>query len=147
MGGYKLEEIAHIKDPIEYNMRLVDMHLHEENPEQIDECLRLYTDDVVWEAPTRGVAYHGKEAIKKNYLALFEAAEGISFEPLERFATLDRVVDDMWVRFKIIDTSGFENCPYPVGTKVKMRLVHIFHIRDGLISREMGYEGWSIDND
>jgi len=145
MSGYKLEELAHIDDPIEYNLKLVDMHLHEENPTQIDECLRLYTDDVVWEAPTRGVAYSGKEAIKKNYLALFESAEGIKFEPLERFATADRVVDDMWVRFRI-SGPGFENAPYPVGTKIKMRLVHVFHIRDGLISREMGYEGWSVDN-
>lgn len=146
MSGFKLEELAHIDDPIEYNLKLVDMHLHEENPSHIDECLRLYTDDVVWEAPTRGVKYHGKQDIKKNYLALFDSAEGIEFEPLERFATPDRVIDDMWVRFKI-SGPGFENAPYPIGTKVKMRLVHIFHIRDGLISREMGYEGWSIDND
>ncbi len=87
-----------------------------------------------------------RKDIKKNYLALFASAEGIRFEPLERFATPDRVVDDMWVRFRI-SGPGFENAPYPVGTKVKMRLVHIFHIRDGLISREMGYEGWSIDED
>lgn len=146
MSGHKLEELSHIDDPIEYNMKLVDMHHREENPAQIDECLRLYTDDVVWEAPTRGVAYYGKQEIKKNYLALFASAEGIRFEPLERFATRDRVVDDMWVRFTITG-SGFENAPYPVGTKVKMRLVHIFHVRDGLISREMGYEGWSTDTE
>lgn len=146
MKGYRLEELSDVTDPIEYNMKLVDMHLHEENPDQLEECMRLYTDDAVWEAPTRGVKYVGKKEIMKNYLALFDSAEGISFEPLERFATLDRVVDDMWVRFTV-SGEGFENCPYPIGTKVKMRLVHIFHIRDGLISREMGYEGWSIDND
>jgi hypothetical protein len=30
----------------------------------------------------------------------------------------------------------------PIGTKVKMRLIHNFHIRDGLIAREIGYEVW-----
>ena len=27
----------------QYALDLVDMHLHEENPERIDECLKLYT--------------------------------------------------------------------------------------------------------
>jgi ketosteroid isomerase-like protein len=133
-----------IKDPISYNMKLVEMHLMEENPSQIDECLRLYTDDAVWEAPTRGVRYTGKQSIKENYLRLFDSAEGIRFEPIERFATHDRVVDDMWVHFRI-SGPGFENCPFPIGTKVKMRLVHIFHVRDGRISREIGYECWTRD--
>ena len=140
------EELNGIKDPIAYNMKIVELHLREENPSDIDNCLKLYTDDVIWEAPTRGVTYHGKEEVKRRYLAVFESAEGIRFEPLERFATRDRVVDDMWVRFKLVG-DGFENCPYPIGTKVKMRLVHIFHIRDGRISREVGYEGWSVDRD
>jgi hypothetical protein len=29
-----------------------------------------------------------------------------------------------------ISGDGFENCPLPIGTKVKMRLLHNFHIRD-----------------
>lgn len=136
---YGLEDI---KDPLAYNMKLVEMHLMEENPSQIDECLRLYTEDAVWEAPTRGVSYVGKQSIKENYLRLFESAEGLHFEPIERFATLDRVVDDMWAYFTVTG-DGIENCPYPIGTKVKMRLVHIFHIRDVRISREIGYEGWT----
>ena len=61
-----IEELADISDPLEYNMKLVEMHLIEENPEQIEQCLRLYTEDVVWEAPTRGVKYKGKELIKKK---------------------------------------------------------------------------------
>ena len=28
------------------------------------------------------------------------------------------------------------------GVQVEMRLVHIFEMRDGLISREIGYEMW-----
>ena len=42
------------------------------------------------------------------YLRLFAAAEGISFEPIERFAAPDRVFDDMRVRFRL-SGNGFEN--------------------------------------
>jgi hypothetical protein len=54
------------------------------------------------------------------------------------------VFDDMWVTFRL-SGDGFENCPYPIGTKVKMRLLHNFHIRGGLIAREIAYEIWGRD--
>ncbi len=128
-----------------YALDLVDMHLHEENPERIDECIKLYTEDAIWDAPARSVSYAGRAKIKEMYLRLFAATEDIRFEPIERFATPDRVFDDMWVRFRLV-RDGFENCPVPIGTKVKMRLLHNFHIRDGMIAREIGYEIWNRDD-
>jgi len=124
-----------------YAMALVDLHLHEENPDRIDECIRLYTPDAIWECPARRVSYAGREKIKDMYLRLFASAEGISFRPIERFATPERVLDDMEARFRL-SGNGFENCPFPIGTRVNMRLVHNFHIRDGMIAREVGYEVW-----
>jgi hypothetical protein len=50
----------------------------------------------------------------------------------------------MWVYFTLAD-DGFENCPFRKGTKVRMRLLHNFHIRDGMIAREIGYEVWLRD--
>jgi hypothetical protein len=132
------------EDQVQYALDLVDMHLHEENPQRIDECIKLYTEDAVWDAPTRGVSYVGREKIKEMYLRLFASAEGISFEPIERFASPDRVFDDMRVRFRL-SGDGFENCPFPIGTRVKLRLLHNFHIRDGMIAREIGYEVWAKD--
>ena len=132
------------EEKCQYAMDLVDMHLHEENPERIDECLKLYTPDAVWEAPARGVTYVGREKIKEMYLRIFRAGEDIRFEPIERFASPDRVFDDMWVRFRLTG-DGFENCPVPIGTKVKLRLLHNFHIRDGMIAKEIGYEIWLPD--
>ena len=70
--------------------------------------------------------------------------QDVRFEPVERFASPDRVFDDMWVRFTLVG-DDFENCPFPVGTRVKMRLLHNFHIRDGMIAREIGYEVWLRD--
>jgi len=78
------------------------------------------------------------------YLRVFDSADGIAFHPIERFATPDRVFDDMLVTFRI-SGDGFENCPFPIGTKVKTRLLHNFHIRDGMISKEIGYEIWRRD--
>lgn len=127
-----------------YAADLVDMHLHEENPERIDECLKLYTEDAVWECPARGVSYAGRSKIKEMYLRLFASAEGIRFRPIERFATPERVFDDMEATFRLVG-NGFENCPLPIGTKVNMRLLHNFHIRDGMIAKEIGYEIWRRD--
>jgi SnoaL-like domain len=124
-----------------YALELVDMHLHEENPERIDECLKLYAPDALWECPARRVSYVGRQKIKEMYLRLFASAEGISFRPIERFATPERVFDDMEATFRLAG-NGFENCPFPIGTRVNMRLLHNFHIHDGMIAREIGYEVW-----
>jgi hypothetical protein len=78
------------------------------------------------------------------YLRIFKSVEDIKFQPVERYATPDRVFDDMVVTFRL-SGDGFEHCPFPVGTKVKMRLLHNFHIRDGMIAKEIGYEIWRGD--
>jgi hypothetical protein len=67
------------EEKCQYALDLVDMHLHEENPDRIDECIKLYTEDAVWETPARGVSYKGRETIKKMYLRVFDSAEGITF--------------------------------------------------------------------
>lgn len=136
--------LADYQKAVDDALALVEMHFQEENPDQIDEALRLYSDDVEWHAPARNVIYKGKQEIKKMYLALFGAAEGIQLHPLERFATPDRVVDDTVVTFRI-GNNDIQNCPYPVGTDVRMRLVHIFRVENGKITRETGYECWTID--
>jgi hypothetical protein len=53
----------------------------------------------------------------------------------------DRAFDDMWATFRA-SGDGSDNCPFPIGTKVKMRLLHNFHIRDGMIAKGIGYEVW-----
>jgi SnoaL-like domain len=133
------------QERVQYALDLVDMHMHEENPVRIDECLKLYTEDALWDAPARGVSYRGRQLIKENYVRIFDHTDGIRFEPIERFASPDRVFDDMWVHFTLTG-DAFDNCPFPVGTKVKMRLLHNFHIRDGMIERETGYEIWLKDS-
>ena len=129
------------EERVQHALDLVYMHFELENPQRIHECIRLYTDDAEWEAPARLVNYRGPEKIRDMYIRLFAATEEFSWTEIERFATPDRVIDDQIAEFRVV-REGFENCPVPIGTKVRMRLVHNFHIRDGLISKEIGYEMW-----
>ena len=78
------------------------MHLQEENPDRIDECIRLYTEDAVWEAPARLVSYQGRETIKKMYLKVFNGVEDFVFTPVERWATPNRVFDNSYATFRIV---------------------------------------------
>ena len=63
--------------------------------------------------------------------------ENIEFKNLDRFATEDRVTDDSIVSFTLT-RDGY--LPFSVGQKVEMRLVHIFEMRDGKISKEIAFE-------
>ena len=126
-------------DMIAANLAAVEAHFHSEATNEVEAALDLYTDDVVWEAPARGLRFEGKRAVADNYTRMFAKMADVEFENLQRFATEDRVVDDSVVRFRLLDTGYL---PLNPGTQVEMRLVHIFEMRDGLISKEIGYEMW-----
>ena len=109
----------------------------------VEAALDLYTDDIVWESPARGLRFEGKAAVAENYKRMFSSLDFDTFElqPVDRFATEDRVVDDCYVRFTLTG-DGFANAPAGVGDRVELRLVHIFEMRDGKISRESTFEMW-----
>lgn len=127
---------------IEQNLATVAAHIENEarDPAAI---LSLYTDDIVQEFPTRGLRFEGKDAIEANYRRMFEAIEDVELIPFERFATEDRVVDDMLVHCTLAG-EGMDGAPVPIGSPVALRLVHVFHMRDGLISREIVHENWQV---
>ena len=79
----------------------------------------------------------GKEAVAAAYVELFSALRDYDFHSNDRFATEDRVVDDSIFTFEVA-TEGV--MPLPVGTKATMRLVHIFDMRDGKVSKELVME-------
>ena len=127
-------------DRIARNLACVEKHFHSEATNEVEAALELYTDDIVWEAPAlNGLdrSYAGKEAVAKNYRELFAAMRNVRFALLQRFATEDRVVDDSLVTFEI-ERAGY--WPWPADTKVEMRLVHIFEMRDGKIARELVFD-------
>ena len=98
----------------------MEAHFHSEATNEVEAALDLYTDDVVWEAPARGLRFEDKRAVADNYTQMFAKMADVEFENLQRFATEDRVVDDSVVRFRLLDTGYL---PLNPGTQVEMRLV------------------------
>jgi ketosteroid isomerase-like protein len=128
------------QDWIARNVEAVDNHFHSEATNEVEAALKTFTDDIVWEAPApNGLnrRYSGKDAVAENYRALFASMREVKFQFLQRFATEDRVVDDSVVTFEVVK-GGYWH--FPVGSKVEMRLVHIFEMRGGKISRELVFD-------
>jgi uncharacterized protein YjiS (DUF1127 family)/ketosteroid isomerase-like protein len=122
------------------NLAVVEQHIAREATD-VDKAIDLYTDDIVWESPARALIFQGKEAVANNYRNMFSSIRDLEVQPLQRFATEDRVVDDAIVKFNLVG-DGFVNAPVPIGTQVSLRLLHIFGMRDGKIGREEVYEIW-----
>lgn len=140
VGPSAMEEDEMNPNRIAENLAAVEAHFHTEAAQEIAAALELYTDDIVWEAPAlNGLdrAYTGKDAVAENYLRLWASMKDVHFTFLQRFATEDRVVDDSRVTFEVI-REGYWH--FPVGSKVEMRLVHIFEMRDGKICRELVFD-------
>lgn len=127
----------------ERNLDVVDRHIRDE-ARDVDSILDLYTDDIVLEVPGRGLRFEGRDAIRANYVAMWPAMADVRIEPLDRFATDDRVVDDMIVRMRLVGP-GMTNAPLPIGSAVELRVVHHFTMRDGAIAREQVFEVWRPD--
>jgi ketosteroid isomerase-like protein len=128
------------KDKIAENLAAVENHFHSEALSDVEAALETFTDDVVWEAPApNGLnrSFTGKEAVGSNYRRLWASMRNVNFQPLQRFATEERVVDDSMVSFEVAKDGYWH---FPLGSKVQMRLVHIFEMRDGKIAREIVFD-------
>lgn len=129
----------------ERNLAAVDAHFHNENPQDIDKAIDLYGDSIVWEAPARGVVLRSKAAVREGYLDLFKSVNFHSITPIRRFASGNFVVDDGIAVLTLVGDveKNVPNCPFPAGTEVSLRVVHIFELDDdGRIVRENAYELW-----
>ena len=129
-----------VSDPIARNLEVVDRHMRDEARDP-DSVLALYTEDAVLEIPGRGQRFDSLEAIRGNYVRMFASMAEIEIQPLDRFATADRVVDECLVRLRVTG-DGLVNVPVPIGARAELRLLHVFHMRDGRIAREEVFEGW-----
>lgn len=128
-------------DRVAENLAAVELHFHTEAQNEVEAALELYTDDIVWEAPApNGLnrSFKGKKAVAESYRELFASMGNIEFQTLQRFATEDRVVDDSIVTFEVMKDGYWPN--FRAGQKIEMRLVHIFEMRDGKISKEIVFD-------
>ncbi|HEY2199937.1 MAG TPA: nuclear transport factor 2 family protein [Mycobacterium sp.] len=127
------------------NLAAVDAHFHNENPENIDQAIDLYGESIVWEVPARGVLLRDKAAVREAYLKIFQSYNIHSMTPINRFGSGNFVVDDQIATLTLVGDveNNVPGCPFPAGTEVSMRIVHIFELdNQGRIIRENGYELW-----
>ena len=130
------------QDLIAVNLATVEAHFHGGAANEGEQALELYTDDIVWESPVRNLVFRGKEATGDNYRKMFASFKVEEFRCLQRFATEDRVVDDSIAILML--TGAVENAPVPIGSRVEIRMVHIFEMRQGKIARELVFENWKV---
>lgn len=123
-----------------HNLSVVDRHMRNEAIDP-DSVMSLYTDDAVLEIPARGLRFDTLAAIRDNYVRMFASMSEVAIHPMDRFATDDRVVDECMVTLRIVG-DGVTGAPLPIGTRAELRLLHVFHMRDGRIAREEVFEAW-----
>jgi ketosteroid isomerase-like protein len=115
--------------------KLVNDHFMYEATADLEGVLGTYADDpqhqVVGgpDGPLRG-----KAAIRGFYERLFPALKGERAEPVMRLYGEDFIVDETILVGQVVDGRPFKLD----GKKgaIRLRLLHVFQIRDGLIARE-----------
>ena len=129
------------QDRIAQNLTCVEGHFHSEAENDVEAALELYTDDITFEAAAlNGLnrSFSGKDAVAKFYRELWATMADVKFQTLQRFATEDRVVDDSFVTFDVVRDGCWRH--FSAGQKIEMRLLHIFEMRDGKISKEIVFD-------
>jgi len=129
------------KDRIAQNLACVEGHFHSEAENDVEAALELYTDDIIFEAGAiNGLnrSFSGKQAVAKFYRELWATMSAVKFQPLQRFATENRVVDDCLASFEVVRDGCWPH--FSSGQRIEMRLVHIFEMRDGKIAKEIVFD-------
>src|ERR1700709_714345 len=67
------------------NVRVVDLHFHTENPDEVEKAVALYIDDIVWEAPSRGVVMKDSQSVLRSYRDIFKTLAFRKTIPPRRF--------------------------------------------------------------
>ena len=130
-----------LEEIVARNIAAVEEHFHNENPDSVEKAVELYTDDIAWEIPARGLLLTNKDDVVAAYRNIFKSLVYEKVFHLRRFATDTYVVDDQVAYVNKVDDL-MPNHDFPVGAKLSCRLLHIFEMRDGRISREIAYELW-----
>ena len=115
--------------------KIVNDHFMYEATADLEGVLSTYSDDpehqVVGgpDGPLRG-----KAAIRRFYEGLFPALKGERAEPVMRLYGDDFIVDESILIGKVVDGHPF-NLQGKSG-HARVRLLHVFQLRDGLIAKE-----------
>ena len=113
--------------------RIIDEHLQAELDEDIEAVVSTFADDVEHDVVGRPSVSRGRDEAAAFYRELFADLRLERFETVHRYHGVDVVVDESIVHATAIGS------PFGIpgeGRVLRFRLLHIFDVRDGLITRE-----------
>jgi len=117
-------------------MDIIDQHFAAENAHDVEATVATYTDDIVWDDVTHPDApFHGKEEVARVYSSILDAIPDVNLKSVRRFTGENGrfVVDESIITGHVEgDWAGMSGG----GAPVEVRILHIFELRDGLISYE-----------
>ncbi|MFF9016138.1 nuclear transport factor 2 family protein [Streptomyces sp. NPDC014870] len=120
------------------NLRVAVEHVDGEKDLDLDGLMKLYTDDVVWEEPARGQVLRTHEDIRSAYLQLAASFQVHSRTVLRRLATDTWALDEAIWQATLLDDK-LPGLNLPAGTKLSIRKLTLFEMRDGRICREINH--------
>jgi steroid delta-isomerase-like uncharacterized protein len=115
---------------------VIDRHFAAENAHDVAATLATYTDDIVWDDVTHPLSpVHGKDAVGAVYSDIMDAIPDVRLDTVRRLedgsgtfvideSILTGHVDGAW--------AGVQG----EGAPVRIRILHVFNLKGGLISRE-----------
>jgi steroid delta-isomerase-like uncharacterized protein len=116
--------------------RIVDAHFAAELRGDVDATIATFTDDVEHDVVGSPAVGHGRAEAAVFYRRLFADLHLAEIEKVRRYHGPDFVVDESIVHARATGTPlGFSGD----NRNVQFRLLHIFEIRDGAISRETAW--------
>ncbi|MCZ6662097.1 MAG: nuclear transport factor 2 family protein [Actinobacteria bacterium] len=117
-------------------MNIIDRHFAAENAHDVEATIATYTDDIVWDDVTHPDApFRGKDEVASVYSSILDAIPDLRLESVRRFSGEGgRYVVDESILSGHVDGewAGMSGG----GAPVNVRILHIFELRDGLISYE-----------
>ena len=117
---------------------IVNEHFGYEAADDIEGVMASLADKVEHEiVPSPVGAQHDPSGIRAYYQRLFQAVNGESVAPIRRLYGEDFIIDETMWTGEIVDGSIFL-CDGRSG-KVSFRLLHLFELKDGKITREQAW--------
>jgi steroid delta-isomerase-like uncharacterized protein len=117
-------------------MDIIDRHFAAENAHDVEATLATYTNDIVWDDITHPDSpFRGKQEVGNVYGGIIDAIPDVTLTSVRRFASADgtQVLDESILTGHVEgEWAGIQGG----GAPVEIRLLHVFEIRDELISYE-----------
>jgi hypothetical protein len=103
----------------------------------------LYTANVVWCAPSRGVRRVGREEVIRHLLREAGGMHDPEFTFLRRSANDRQIIDEFAVRF-VFAGEGIDAAPAQRGDFVELKRVRILDIQASRVATETCIENWTV---